>query len=191
MTLYLPGLMPSEKYSPFLLSFRLYLRPVSMLMPLDRAGRDRFAFRIPDNALHLNPCSAPRPWARTGPPPGQPAVSTQNVVSSKPPRTYLRLQISDCRFSAIAHARRPRSFQICNLKSESSRALNAAMKLRPGSPAHTKSGQLLQPPGTRASVARNYRIRRRPDLPGYSRTTLNPGARPVQGRASQSHVCAG
>src|SRR5947209_2670199 len=31
MTLYLPGAMPSEKYSPFLLSFRVYLRPVSML----------------------------------------------------------------------------------------------------------------------------------------------------------------
>src|SRR5580704_11191616 len=31
VTLYLPGATPSEKYSPFLLSFRLYFRPVSWL----------------------------------------------------------------------------------------------------------------------------------------------------------------
>src|ERR1700757_2268187 len=113
VTLYLPGAMPSEKYSPFLLSLRVYLRPVSILshstVPLVTG--------FPSASLQT-PFTVPVAWANKG---GTHRPSTRATSSVDAKRCFigastnqLSLRIEDFRLQI---PRRPTGRPL-NLQSE-------------------------------------------------------------------------
>src|SRR5208282_4948279 len=77
MTLYLPGVSPSEKYSPFLLVFRGYFWPLSILFQTTTPS----ATGLPCASLHT-PFTVPEACAKTA---GtqSPTASTANKTIAK------------------------------------------------------------------------------------------------------------
>src|SRR5262249_38452540 len=107
--------MPNEKYSPFLLSFRVYLRPVSMLIH----STVPFVIGLPSASRHT-PFTVPVAWAKIAGTHRPTTKATSNIHAKRcfigASTNQLRLQIEDFRFQ-IPWPRRLKCL-VCNLKSE-------------------------------------------------------------------------
>src|SRR6202007_908485 len=81
VTFYLPGAMPSEKYSPFLLSLSVYFRPVSMLSHSTVPS----VMGFPSASRHT-PFTVPVAWANMG---GTHTPSTRATSSVHAKRCFI------------------------------------------------------------------------------------------------------